>query len=268
MSQHNTDEVLVADVIVGKRFRQDLGNINDFAAHLDEAGLFHPIGITPSNELIFGQRRLEAAKQLGWEHIPARVIDPGSLLLAEWAENEFRKELTPSERVEIGKEVEKLLGNRRGNPKIRKKPAENPIPQLVGELEGRESAEVAASTAGFDNPETYRQAKKVVANGTPTLVEAMDAGDISIKDAATVASEPESVQEEAVESVKAGKVKTARQAVNGTKDGFAKIDEWLGKVVREADALQANVMDRYAQDFKKNLDITRRSLKAWERASK
>ncbi|MEO5339612.1 MAG: hypothetical protein H7837_03695 [Magnetococcus sp. MYC-9] len=86
-------------------------------------------------------------------------------------------DFTPSERVAIGRAVEEFLGNRRGQ---RTDLAGSELPQNFGEVKpGKETAEVAAQKAGFNNPETYRQAKAVVANGTPELVEAMDRGEVA-----------------------------------------------------------------------------------------
>jgi hypothetical protein len=41
---------------------------------------------------------------------------------------------------------------------------------------GQKTREIAAEKAGFGNAETYRQAKTVVQNASPELVEAMDNG--------------------------------------------------------------------------------------------
>lgn len=263
MSQHNTDEVLVADVIVGKRFRQDLGDINALAGSIDEIGLLQPIGITSSLELIFGQRRLEAAKQLGWEHIPARIIDIGAIVQGEFHENEFREDFTPSERVAITDALRTYCHG--GDRKSSANEGENqndkcrfdPVP--VGE---------AAKKAGFSGAREYQRAKKVTANGTPELVKAMDSGDISISDAAAVAAEPETIQNKAVKTVKAGKAKTAQQASgkkSGPEDGFDRINDWLGKAIRESDALRAGRLNRYADDFRKQIDIALKIISAWRK---
>lgn len=64
------------------------------------------------------------------------------------------------------KAVRERLGERRGNGN----------PQNFGELKGMESTAIAASRAGFGNPETYRQARAVVASNDNELIEAMDSG--------------------------------------------------------------------------------------------
>lgn len=48
------------------------------------------------------------------------MIDVPAIVLAEYAENEIRKDFTVSERVEIGKTVKaelKAIGERRGRPR-------------------------------------------------------------------------------------------------------------------------------------------------------
>lgn len=262
-----TEEVLVSDVAVGERFRKSMGNINGLAASMDEVGLLQPIGITPSRELIFGQRRLEAAKQLGWEHIAARVIDIGAIILGEHHENEFRLDFTPSERYAIAEALRAFSHG--GDRKNTEKQGEN-----QSDLSHFDpvTTEKAAEQAGMSRKEFFR-VQKVVTNGTPELIESMDAGKIPVTVAAEVAELPKPEQKKVVQKVKAGKKPKAaagesKPRSTGKPDGFAKIDEWLGKSVREADTLQAGQINRYAEDFKKNLDIARKSLKAWERACK
>ena len=66
-------------------------------------------------------------------------------------------------------------------------------------FERRRTAELAAEKAGFGNRKTYDQAKRVVDHGAPELVEAMDAGEISIQAAAVIATEPPERQTEVVQ---------------------------------------------------------------------
>ena len=81
----------------------------------------------------------------------------------------MRKDFTQSERVAIAKAIELELGERRGRP-----PKENS--SNCDELKDKRSDEIAGKKAGFGSKETYRQAKKVVEEGTPDLVNAMDEG--------------------------------------------------------------------------------------------
>jgi ParB family chromosome partitioning protein len=97
-----------------------MGDIEALAANIREMGLLQPIGIDEFFNLIYGQRRLEACETLGWKQIPCVVVKLQSLIAAEYAKNEFRKEFTASERAAIGRAIEAELGNRQaqGRPKV------------------------------------------------------------------------------------------------------------------------------------------------------
>ena len=102
---------------IGSRFRRDHGDIGALARNIEAVGLLHPVVVTPSNELVCGERRIHAARLLGWQEIPARIVDIDAIVLGEHAENELRKDFTVSERVAIGRAVEESLGERRGRLK-------------------------------------------------------------------------------------------------------------------------------------------------------
>lgn len=85
---------------------------------------------TAANRLVFGERRLRACIQLGWDKIPVRTVHLDSILQGELAENEFRKDFTPSERVAIGEAIERELGGRHGKNQHTKEDMENfPSPE-------------------------------------------------------------------------------------------------------------------------------------------
>ena len=110
-------QVRIADIQIGKRHRKEMGDLTGLARSIQEIGLLQPIGVTPDLELVFGHRRLLACQSLAHETIPACRVDIDAFILGEYAENEFRKDFTLSERVEIGRAMEVVLGERRGRPK-------------------------------------------------------------------------------------------------------------------------------------------------------
>ena len=63
------EEVSISKIKVGKRFRKDPGDVSSLAESMLDIGLLHVIGITLDNWLVYGLRRLSAAKELGWEKI-------------------------------------------------------------------------------------------------------------------------------------------------------------------------------------------------------
>ena len=98
----------ITAIEIGHRHRKNLGDLDSLAESLEKVGLLHPVVIDSKNRLIAGQRRLEAAKLLGWQTIPVRVVDLEAITLGEFAENACRKDFTPSEIAAIAKVVRPL----------------------------------------------------------------------------------------------------------------------------------------------------------------
>ncbi|MCQ2611833.1 MAG: ParB N-terminal domain-containing protein [Treponema sp.] len=101
----------IQDIKVKKRVRKDLGDIEALKDSLRRFGLMNPITINNKNELIAGERRLEAAKAIGWTSINAVIVNnltPLRQLELELEENNQRKEFTDAELLEGYKRLEKL----------------------------------------------------------------------------------------------------------------------------------------------------------------
>ncbi len=205
-------EIPCDQIRIGERHRKDMGDLESLAASIAREGLLQPIGITDDFRLVFGHRRLLAVQGiLKRPTIPARVVRVNSLLAAEHDENEFSKSFTTSERVAIGKALEAEIGKRQGQ-RTDLEPVED-LPQVPP---GTKTREFAAEKAGFGNPRTYQQAKKVTEAGTPELVAAMDAGEISIDAAAVIAQEPPNAQREIVQMPAAVRRQIVRQLREAT----------------------------------------------------
>lgn len=207
-------------ITVNNRFRKDMGNLQGLADSIKANGLLQPVVVDSRNELIAGERRLRACRDLlGWTEIDVRVLDVENLLLAEHDENECRKGFTTSERVAIARAIEDEIGRRQGKRTDKALPGNCPeVPK------GAETREVAAKKAGLGNSRNLGRAETVVDHGTPALVEAMDKGEVSVSAAAAVATLPEAEQEEVVnrgaEAVRE-KAKTVRERLSrstGTED--------------------------------------------------
>lgn len=96
---------------VHKRIRKDMGNLDTLKDSMKRYGLLNPITLTRNYELVAGQRRLEAAKQLGWSSIQANLIetaDPVTLLELELEENTQRSDFNDMELLEGYQQLEKL----------------------------------------------------------------------------------------------------------------------------------------------------------------
>ncbi len=96
----------IKDIIVGKRHRINLGDIEVLKQSISELGLIHPIVIKKgTNELVAGFRRLNALKELGITELAEgthiNFIDIESIIRGEHDENICREEFTISEKVAI-----------------------------------------------------------------------------------------------------------------------------------------------------------------------
>ena len=103
--------VQIKDIKIKKRVRKDLGNLEDLKDSLRTYGLLNPITLNSRYELIAGERRLQAATQLGWTSINANIIDnltEVDQLEMEIEENNQRKEFTEAELLEGYRRLEKL----------------------------------------------------------------------------------------------------------------------------------------------------------------
>lgn len=104
--------VKIEDIKVKKRVRRDLGDLTALKDSMHRYGLMNPITLNSDYELVAGERRLEAAKSLGWERINANILDSNvdniRQLEMELEENNQRKEFTDEELMEGYKRLEKL----------------------------------------------------------------------------------------------------------------------------------------------------------------
>ena len=103
--------VPIEKIKVKKRIRKDMGDISALAESFKRFGQISPIVITNNNILVAGERRLEAARSLGWTSINVIIADiPEELdrLEYEREENAQRKNFTHEETEEAEKRIERL----------------------------------------------------------------------------------------------------------------------------------------------------------------
>jgi len=104
-------QIPIRDIIVRKRIRRDMGDIEALAESLKRYGQISPIMISPKNVLIAGERRLEAAKYLGWRTINAVISETSSELARlelEVEENMQRRDFNMEEVAEATKKIYRL----------------------------------------------------------------------------------------------------------------------------------------------------------------
>jgi ParB/RepB/Spo0J family partition protein len=160
--------------------RASYEDIGDLVESLQATGLQMPIGVTLKDgayALVYGFRRLHAAKALGWTTIEARVIEADSdadLLILNLQENVTRKNLTP---IEEGYAIQRIM-------EAGKTPAE--IRQALG----------------FSK--TLITQRLALLEMSSTVQRALQDDGIGVGQARAISEAPESHQERLVELAKSG----------------------------------------------------------------
>lgn len=132
-------DVAVGDIKVADRLRKTLGDLSSLEGSMKQLGLLEPIGITRDKQLVFGLRRLECAKKLGWDTIRAVIIDDADSLrlkLVELAENLKRKGMSWWEVAEARVQLHELCQREYGVAEAgrpRKKEQTTELGSLQGE---------------------------------------------------------------------------------------------------------------------------------------
>lgn len=184
--------VQIDHVHIVDRHRTDLGDIAGLAISMKEVGQLQPIVITPEHRLVAGERRIAAARSLGWTEIEAKVADnladAGALLRAESDENTCRKAFTPSEAESIARAREEWL---------------RPLAEAAkahGQTAPGKPQDASAKFAEASAPAPDRQTRKIAAHGTgyshETLRKVRE-----VKDVAASSEQPEHVREVAREAL-------------------------------------------------------------------
>lgn len=104
-------QVPIDDIKISKRIRASLGDIEGLMASLRDNGLLNPVLVSDRLELIAGQRRLEAARRLGWKTIEVTMVDgrdEADRLAMEIEENLHRLDFTPEELDRARRRLEAL----------------------------------------------------------------------------------------------------------------------------------------------------------------
>ena len=151
----------IEDISIGERYRKDLGDIGGLAKSIQEIGLLHTVVVTSGGQLVAGQRRLAAARQLGWDDIPARIVNLQSLVRGEYDENEVRKDFIPSEKVAICRVLEPLEKEAAKNRQIELGRTHGAPSGNLPEGAKGDSRDAVASKIGMSG-KSYEKAKAVI----------------------------------------------------------------------------------------------------------
>ena len=237
-------KIPIAQITFGHRHRKDMGDLHALGDSINQLGLLQPIGVTSTMQLVWGERRLKACQMLGWQEIEA-VVDPSlddilRAMQAEEDENKCRLPFSQSERVAIAEHIQsverqraeerKREGQRMGGKMRHGQLGADSAPPKDADSAGKTRDKVAAAV-GMSH-DTLTKARKVVAQGTPELVKAMDDGTASVSAAAAVASLPPQRQRQVVAGGKAAIAKAAGKARTPRRPGLHRVLARLDQIAR------------------------------------
>lgn len=181
--------VSIRDILIGNRFRKEIGEIKTLAKSIEEIGLLHPVVLNERFELIAGHRRIKAYEFLGRENIPAYIIPLKDIIKGEFHENAVRKDFTPSEIVAIKRTLEPEIKskNRVGRPSKNS----GKLPEFKGDTRDIIAKYVGVSGRQLEKTEKIVEAYEANPERFETLMENVDSGQTSIRYAYDVVSRAE-----------------------------------------------------------------------------
>ena len=141
----------ISEIKIGDRFRKGFGDLDVLVSSIKEIGLLHPIVIDKNNQLIAGQRRIEAYKKIGWTEIPAHIVNLEDLTLGEFHENSVRKNFTKSEILSIKYALEPKLKEEAKQYQISKLKQNRCEESAQRRDKGKKSRDVIAEYAGLSH---------------------------------------------------------------------------------------------------------------------
>lgn len=227
--------VPISRIVVNDQSRQHFDDIEGLAKSIEQNGLINPLSVDPDCHLVAGERRYRALKLLGREEVPVIVVPPQKRRSIQLAENADRKNLTASELDAARRAREAELAEQ-----VKAKTATLPPGKTVKAAVADELVRAGAAESVTD----VERKGRIVREGAPELVAAVDAGTVSVGAASKLIHLP---KEEQAEIAKKGKAAAAAAAREVKADRKPKAEKAEKEVLK--DGLGNPVPDRVADAF-------------------
>ena len=188
-----TQEIDIDDLIPSSENFYGIRDIEDLVASIKETGLLHNLVVRKTvqgmYEILSGERRYQALKQLGYKKVPCKVVDlpdiDAEILLIQ--ANARQRELTPSEKMKGITKLKELYSLKRKTGEELPKGVRTR--DLIGKDLGLSGSQVAK----------YQAIEK---NLIDPLKEKLDKGDITLTQATTLSSLKDTEQTEIHNQIK------------------------------------------------------------------
>lgn len=159
-------------------------------------------------KIVDGRNRYRACRQLGIEPKTREWDGKGSLVQFVVSLNLHRRHLNESQRGMIAARIKPIFEEEaRGRQGQR-----TDIKANLPESDYRQSRDDAAQAVNV-SPRTVQNADKVLKQGAPELIKAVDIGSIPVSAATMAAKLPETEQREIVRQIQTGESKTVKEAI-------------------------------------------------------
>ena len=180
-------KIEISKIMVAERIRKQSVNIEELAADIEMNGLLNPVTVMAVGggefQLLAGLRRIMAAQLLGWTEIEVNVVSPAdaeAALHIEISENEQREPFTFSEKMAYAQLLEIIE-----QEKAKKRMAIGKKSELFGTAEfghrGERRDAIGARIAMSGRQ--YDRAKYIADHAPQSVIDALDSGKRTIRDA-------------------------------------------------------------------------------------
>lgn len=119
--------VKLETIVVGERFREDFGDLDELVISIREKGLIQPLSVDSNMNLLAGGRRYAACTTLELPTVPVIIrefVDEIDSREIELMENVYRKDFTWSEQAKLIKNIDEMYKAKHGSNWSGRKTAE------------------------------------------------------------------------------------------------------------------------------------------------
>lgn len=183
---------------------------------IEKNGLLEPIWLSTDGKIIDGRHRYQACLDLGVKpEFQETELDEEEILDVVVALNLKRRHLTASQRAMVAAQIkpqyEKLAKERQ--LASLKQGSEVPVLAILPEREQKGGSRDQAAAAVRVSSRMVGYGEKVLEDGVPALVDAVNDGTVSVEDAAKAVKASTADQKAALKRVKKGEAKHLKQAL-------------------------------------------------------
>ncbi len=178
-------------LLEGQEFKELIEDINKHGLHL-------PV-VMHEGMILDGRNRWRACQELGIPHREIKFTgeDPAAFV---WSTNAVRRQLTPSQRALAAAKLAKATV---GRPKVRQTPGTDELDNAVAQRDSEPPQPMTVQQTAKLTGAAVRSiegAKRIIRDGAPEVVKAVEAGDLTLEAAGRLVKKPLTEQSEIMQT--------------------------------------------------------------------